>query len=287
MARQALGRGLEALIPAAPAVASGDGSREVAIDDIRVNPFQPRTTFAEDALDELAASIREKGVIQPVLVRPHSEAGWELVAGERRLRASKKAGLATIPVVVRDVSDEESMEIALIENIQRKDLSPIERARAYRSLMEKFGHTQADLAKGLGVARASLANTLRLLSLPARVQDKIHDGKLSSGHAKALLSMSGRLDIEKIAARIIKDGLSVREVESIGRKASGREGGQGPARGPKLDPNVRAVEEELQRSLGTRVRLVYRGGRGRIEIHYYSDEGLEALLDQMISDRHA
>ena len=285
MARQALGRGLEALIPAVPTTAGGSGFREVAIVDIRVNPFQPRTTFSEEALEGLAASIREKGIIQPILVRPHPESGWELVAGERRLRASQRAGLSTVPAMIRDVSDEESMEMALIENIQRKDLSPIERALAYRSLMERFGHTQADLAKGLGVARASLANTLRLLSLPAPVRDMIHDGKLSTGHAKALLSIAGREDIEKIATRILEEGLSVREIETLARKGSGRSATRARGKGPKPDPNVRAVEEDLQRSLGTRVRLVYRGGRGRIEIHYYSDEGLETLLDQMISDR--
>lgn len=270
--RPALGRGLSALIPTDSGLpAEGPNSvQEVLIAEIRVNPLQPRTRFDSEAIEELAESIRQKGVIQPVLVRPTS-GGYELVAGERRLRASKLAGLLRIPVVVREMEDQESLEIALIENIQRQDLSPIESAKAYATLMERFGHSQSDLARHLGKNRTSVSNTLRLLSLPPHIQNLVHDGSISFGHAKALLSLPAGSNLERVARTIVDNSVSVRDVEKMRQEPS-------PPRTKADDPNVNQLEEDLQRALGTRVQLKYRKGKGKLEICFFSDDDLERLL---------
>lgn len=275
--RQALGRGLSALIPDEPPVQAKLSERDPAfvqlpIDQILPNPFQPREVFDPEAISELADSIREKGIIQPVLVRQKGDR-FELVAGERRLRAAREAGIERVPAVVREISDIESLELALIENIQRRDLTPIERARAYRQLLERFDYTQVDLARHLSVNRVSIANTLRLLSLPDPIQKMVHEGKLSAGHAKALLSFSPGADLPDLARRAVEEGWSVRELERLGKRPRSK------PRPPTLpDPNIQSLEEHLQRCLGTRVRLRYRKGKGKIEIEYFSDDDLQRLL---------
>ncbi len=273
-ARKALGRGLSALIPDQPPEApAGEEFQHLPLDRIEANPFQPRVEFDQEAIDELADSIREKGVIQPVLVRPQGP-GFQLVAGERRLRAARQAGLSEIPVIIREISDTESLELALIENIQRRDLTAIERARAYRQLMERFDYTQADLARHLGQNRASIANTLRLLTLPEAVQGMVHEGRISPGHAKALLSLAPGTDVQEVAERAANMDWSVRQLEGLGKKTRSKK----PATRPR-DPNLQEIEDRLQRALGTRIRLYHRKGKGRIEIDYFSDDDLHRLLE--------
>lgn len=277
--RQALGRGLSALIPTVPVspteAQASNGLLLLPIEKIEPNPFQPRKNFSPEGLSELAASITEKGIIQPVLVRRHA-GGYQLVAGERRFRAAQKAGLKSIPAVVRDISDLQSLELALIENIQRKDLSPIERAKAYRQLMERFGYTQSDLARHLSLNRASLANTLRLLSLPEQIQTMLDQGQISAGHAKALLAMPSGTDLLALAKRITTRELSVRELEKMSQRGKKRQ------RPPVVhDPNLQALEARMQESLGTRVSLKYRKGRGRVEIQFFSDEDLHRIIEAL------
>jgi len=282
--RKALGRGLDALIPGAsrqtvsppsPAADTAGGERRVAIDDIRPNPRQPRANFDATALAELAASIRAKGVLQPLLVRPSSQGGYELIAGERRLRAAESAGLETVPVVVRESSDDESLEIALIENIQRDDLSPLEEAAAYQRLIEEFGHTQDEIAERVGKSRPAIANAIRLLRLPESVRREITRGRLTAGHARTLLSLDNADAQLRAARQILARQMSVRDAETtIARR---KDGGRQPAR----DPHRQALERELALALGTRVRIRPRGRGGRIEIEYYSNEELQGLSDRL------
>jgi ParB family chromosome partitioning protein len=279
--RKALGRGLDALIPGAsrqtpPAPRPPEsGERRVAIDDIRPNPRQPRTDFDAAALAELATSIRTKGVLQPLLVRPCAEGGYELIAGERRLRAAESAGLDTVPVVVRESSDGESLEIALIENIQRDDLSPLEEAAAYQRLVEEFGHTQDEVAERVGKSRPAVANAIRLLRLPEPIKREISRGRLTAGHARTLLSLDNADAQLRAARQILARQMSVRDAETtIARR-------RGNGRQPGRDPHRQALERELTLLLGTRVRIRPRGRGGRIEIEYYSNEELQGLSDRL------
>jgi len=294
MSRQALGKGLEALIPiqgdidqdpAAPAnatPASAHQPTEIAIDRILPNPFQPRHEFAPKDLDELAASIREKGIVQPVLVRPKADGQFELVAGERRLRAAKLVGLAQIPAIVREMDDADSLEIALIENIQRADLNPVEEALGYQQLMGQFSLTQEEVAQKVGKDRSSVANTLRLLKLPEPVLNLVKTGQISEGHARAILTCEEAEMMERLAEKVIRDSLSVRETERIaqGLRPEGPAKPKNPKKNQEIkDPHTRHLEEELRRKLGTQVRVMARNAqKGKIEIEYYSLEDLDRIL---------
>jgi len=277
--KRALGKGLDALIPdgVTSIQPAAGGAIDLRTSDVLPNPFQPRHSMDEDALDDLIESIRTHGVIQPVVVRRIGR-GYELIMGARRLRAATVAGLATVPALVRDVTDEEMLCLALVENVQREDLNPIDKAKAYKRLMEEFGLTQEKLAERVGQNRATIANMVRLLGLPQSVQVVVARGDISAGHAKALLSLENSRQQEELCRRVVKQGLSVRAtekaVEKILHGARQRRREQKPVR----NVHVEAVEEELRGVFGTRVNVVYGKGKGRIEIEYFSDDELERIL---------
>ena len=287
--RKALGRGLEALIPRraeasavarlapAAAVIEAPAPLEVAIERIQKNRVQPRRRFDDDKLEELAVSIRANGVLQPLLVR-EANGAYELVAGERRLRAAILAGRDTVPVVVRqDVDDRESLKLALLENVQREDLNPMEEAQGYTRLMQEFGMSQQDLAERLGKSRSAIANTLRLTSLPAELQTKIEKGELSAGHARALLSAGSLEEQIEIAQLVREQGLNVRETEHL---AQARRKRRTPT--TVTNPALEELQKRMESRLGTRVRLRARkadGSAGRIEIDYYSLVDLERIFE--------
>ena len=277
MSRQALGRGLKALIPQAED-AKGEEIRQIPVSAVEPNPYQPRRSFDQENLRELAASIKEKGVLQPVTVREKGEI-FELVAGERRWRAAQVAGLSEIPAVVRELSDREVMEIALIENLQREDLNPIEEAEAYQVLMREFQLTQEEVAKAVGKGRPTVANRLRLLRLPEAVRGWVAGGQLSAGHAKILVMMDEERAIE-LARRCVERGWSVRQLEEFLQDASAKPRGQKVGRPlERQDPLLRDVEERLQGVLGTKVRIKDKKGKGKIEVDYYSTEELNRILE--------
>ena len=273
-----LGGGLSTLIPDSP-VPERDppaGARAVPVDRLAPGRFQPRRQFGETALDALAQSIREHGVLQPILVRPRANkpGHYEIVAGERRWLAAGRAGLAEVPVTVRELDDRTAMEAALAENIQRNALSPIEEAEGYRRLLEEFGCTQERLSTVVGRSRPHIANTLRLLSLPEPVRSLVDDGSLSAGHARALLADPDPIGLSH---RIVTDGLSVRRVERLVRE---RQSGRSRPSAPR-DEDVLALEGELADSLGVRVSLTQRGGSGSLTLHYRNLEQLDDLLDRL------
>jgi ParB family chromosome partitioning protein len=280
-----LGKGLGALlgesaVEAARAETGGpdSGVHQLPIARIRPNRYQPRQSFDEEAIGDLAASIAQKGVLQPLIVTPLGDGDYELVSGERRLRAAEKVGLGTVPVVVRKVDDRELLEIALIENLQREDLDPIEEAAGYRQLVDEFGLTQAQLATELGKSRPAIANALRLLDLPEAVRRLLREGSLSAGHGRALLGLGDAAAIGQAAERAAREGLTVRQVERLVRRAQ-KEPRPRPAEGTEELERAR-IEEELQRALGTRVRLrATARGKGRIEIAFHSFDDLERLRE--------
>lgn len=282
MSRQALGKGLRALMGTGEQVR--EQVQQINLDQIRPNPFQPRRTFDEASLEELSDSIRRQGVLQPVVVRPMGE-GYELIVGERRWRASAKAGLKEIPAIVRHVSDEEMMAQALVENIQREDLNPIEEAHAYRQLMQLAGLTQEELAAMVGKKRPTIANSLRLLSLTAEVQQMVLEGKLSAGHAKVLLSLEGK-EQAKAAVQVVEKGLSVRETERLVQSLAKKKVPRGTTKKPSsLSPQLAQVENMLQEALGTRVRIKPRGkSAGRIEIEYYTSEDINRIVNSLLGE---
>lgn len=275
MERKALGRGLSALIPE-----QNEGREDrilyIPIGKIKANPFQPRERFDQKKLDDLVSSIKEKGVLQPVIVRDKN-GEYELIAGERRLRAAQALSIEEIPVIVRNVSDADALEFSLIENIQREELNPIEEAKAFKRLMDEFGFSQEEVARAVGKDRATVSNTLRLLTLPKRAQDMVSDGEISMGHAKALLSLAGEHAILKLANSIVKKGLSVRETENaVARK----KGVSSQAKVPQAkEHKIMFFEEELQRTLGTKVSIKHGKKRGEIRIDYYSLEDLERIYN--------
>ena len=275
--RKALGKGLGALLPSVPAGAAEKTYMDLPIEEITPNQYQPRTNFNEESLNELAQSIKSDGVIQPVIVR-RSGAGYELITGERRWRAAKRAGLKTIPAVVRDVSEFRTLEWALIENIQRQDLNPLEEATAYASLIDDFHLTQEELAQRVGKDRSSIANYLRLLRLPDEIKAKIERNELTMGHARALISLDKAKDQLELANRIIVEQLNVRQVESLIRsgKAS-RKKARGASSVPQ-DPNVRAAQQKLQEYLGTKVAI----GPAKIEIYYENPDDLIRIYEKLI-----
>ena len=292
--RKALGRGLAALIPGAPppeaphpsvGVGRGaDGLRTVAIEDVHPSAAQPRKQFDDARLDELAASIRTQGIIQPLVVRARAAGGYELIAGERRWRAAQRAGLHEVPAVVRDVAEKRAFEMALVENLQREDLNPIEEAQGFERLIAEFGYTQEALAARVGKDRSTVANALRLLRLPEGVRGLVTSGRLSMGHARALLGLEAADAVERLARRVVARDLSVRQVEALVRRE--RDGAGPPAAEAvpaRQSTSARDLAERLTRALGTRVKVVEAGaGRGHIEISYHSLDQLDAVLARIL-----
>jgi ParB family chromosome partitioning protein len=279
--RPALGKGLSALIPDAPA-APAESTTDAAIDALTPSDFQPRVMVDDARLQELAASIRSNGVIQPIVVRRRGDR-FQIIAGERRWRAAKLAGLHRVPVVVKEVAtgqEHSLLEMALIENLQREDLNPIDEALAYRRLSDEFHMTQDAIASAVGKDRATVANTVRLLKLPHEVKTEVGAGRLSMGHARALLSLADEAEQRRIARDVIARNLSVRETESVVRKIS--EGTPSKATVPKpVDVHTRAAEDRLKLLFGTRVRIVRRGAHGRIEIDFASEDELIRIFEQI------
>jgi ParB family chromosome partitioning protein len=277
--RPALGRGLSALIPETPTIATAaDRTLDVDIDRLRPNPYQPRGAFDDASLDELARSVRANGVIQPIVARPVPD-GYEIIAGERRWRAAQRAGLLRVPVVVRDVPDAKVLEVALIENIQREDLNPVEEARAYKRLADDFHLTQDAIADAVGKDRSSIANYTRLLRLPVDVLNDVAAGALSMGHARALLSLPDGAAQRRASRDVIARGLSVRDTELLVKKLGEPEPPARPAK--TTDANTRAAEERLRFVLGTPVRIVRKGKGGRIEVEFTSEEELNRIYEQI------
>ena len=286
MPRQALGRGLSALLgddvitPAQPDVSVN----EIDIDLIQPNPEQPRTRFTESALDELAQSIAANGVVQPIVVRRRGER-YQIVAGERRWRAAQRAGLRKIPAAIKDVSDDKLLELALIENIQRQELNPIEEAGAYRKLIDNMGFTQEALAASVGKDRTLIATTLRLLKLPGDIQTLIEEGKLSAGHGRALLLTDDVTVQRRVARAIIEKSLSVRETErAVKRSVHPEKRSEVKGMVSQKDPNFAAAETRLRRRLGTNVSIIpnTKGSGGRLEIEYYNQEDLDRIYQTII-----
>jgi ParB family chromosome partitioning protein len=277
--KTALGKGLSALIPEEQ---RSTGVQELGVKSIVPNEYQPRRIFRESSLKELVASIKANGVIQPVIVRKTSSNSFQLIAGERRWRASRMAGLTSIPAIIKEAAPAETLEIALIENIQREDLNPLETAEAFQRLIKDFNLTHENLSKKVGKDRATVTNYLRILKLPSDIRKWLAEGSLSMGHAKALLQIDDpRLQI-KTARKIIHSGLSVREAEALSKKASSP-GASRSRSGIRKDPQIASLEEKLMHSLGTKVRLIHKGKKGgRIEIEYYSLEELDRLLETLI-----
>jgi ParB family chromosome partitioning protein len=275
--RGGLGRGLDALIPR-----SGGTVRDVDVTAIRPNPAQPRQHFDQAALEELATSIREHGVLQPLIVSRTLE-GYTLIAGERRLRAAKLAGHSTVPVIVKEALPRDALALALVENLQRADLSPLEEAAAYRELIDAHGLTQEQVAGRVGRSRASVTNRLRLLGLPLRAAELLAEGAISEGHARALLGCPDATLLDALAERVAREELSVRQTEELVRRAQAtaadaqaEDGGRAPERSPSI------VEERLQQVLGTRVQIVRSRRGGRLVVHFYDDEQLAGIVDMML-----
>jgi ParB family chromosome partitioning protein len=283
--RPALGKGLSALIPDVPEVRTGTAPTEVEVDQISPNEHQPRHGFEDARLDELAQSIRANGVIQPIVVR-RVDGGYRIIAGERRWRAAQRAGLTRVPVVVKDVdagNDAQLLEMALIENIQREDLNPIDQAAAYEKLSSDFRMTQEEIAAAVGKDRSSVANHMRLLKLPQEVRAEVAGGRLSMGHARALLAISDEGSQLQVARDVIARNLSVRETEAV-VKRFGRDTSAAPrAAGAAPDVHTRAAEEKLRMTLGTRVRISRKGKGGRIEIDFGSEDELQRLYEHLTS----
>jgi ParB family chromosome partitioning protein len=276
--KPALGKGLSALLPGAD-VPRGTSAREVDITSLAPSRLQPRRRFDEASLADLAASIKEQGIVQPIVVVPGSGGRFEIVAGERRWRAASKAGLTRVPVVVRERrSDRDMLELALVENLQREDLNPLEAAEAYHRLKEEFGLTQEQIAGRVGKDRATVANALRLLRLPASVREKIREGALSAGHARALVSLSSADDCERLSEEILRRALSVRQTE---KRVAAIVAGPRVRHERRRDPFTRDAEEKLARRLHTRVRIVRRRRGGKIEIAFASEEELIGLYEKL------
>jgi ParB family chromosome partitioning protein len=281
--KRRLGRGLGALIN--EALTGTADIIEIPLSQIEANPFQPRINFDPVKLQELADSIKEHGVVQAVVVSPSKEEGYYLVAGERRCRAARMAGLTRIPALVRDLDEKDMLEIALIENLQREDLNPIEEAVAYRRLMEEFELTQEELGRRLGKSRSAIANTVRLLALPQRVQEAIISGELSAGQARPLLSLPDAARQEDLARQIIARKMTAREAESLaGKAAGGANKGRVKDVPVAADPLLKELQGSLQRHLGTKVKI-YRGkGGGTIEISFYGEDDLDRLVDLLMPE---
>lgn len=274
--RRALGKGLSQLI----AEQYDSSLSEISVDDICSNPEQPRTHFDVEALDELANSIRQFGLLQPLVVRPISEGKFELIAGERRWRASKLAGLQTVPIVQRAAGDQHALELALVENLQREDISSLETAVAYRRLIDQFGLTQEAVAEKVGKSRTSVANTVRLLKLPPRIQMAIQSGQLSEGHARALLTFEGEPAQLAVFDQIIEKGLTVRDVEALGKPSVKKVRSKAEAPNPSVVVDqLKVIEDSMKRFLQTQVKIESLRQGGRLLIEFYSEDDLQRILD--------
>jgi ParB family transcriptional regulator, chromosome partitioning protein len=289
--RPALGRGLGALIPGAqhqssPPTPIRRDYFECAIEDVHPTADNPRQRFDEQKLNELAESIRNQGLVQPLVVRKRSDGdggGFWLIAGERRWRAAQRAGLKSIPVVVKDVQAKDAYELTLVENLQREDLNPIEEAEAYQRLSSEFGYTQEQLALRVGKDRATVANALRLLKLPQKVRNLVAGGELQMGHARALLGLEQEAAIERAAARVVQKQLSVRQTEELVRRERGDVKAKKPTVVPPSTASTRDLEQKLERAFGTKVRLAQKTAQaGRIEIDYHSLDQLDTILDKLL-----
>jgi ParB family chromosome partitioning protein len=278
MERKALGKGISALIPE-PEKDRGEKIALIPTEQITANPLQPREDFSSEELDDLVSSIREKGILQPVLVRRKGDA-FELIAGERRLRAAKMLSLQEVPVIIKDVDDRDSLELALIENVQRQNLNVIEEARAFQYLIEKFNLTQEEVSQVIGKSRESVANMLRLLKLPTEVLDEIRGGRMSFGHGRALLELQDENQQRRLAQATISKSLSVRELENLVKHSRPRSR-RLAITAAGLDPFVSLLEAELQQILATKVRIIKRKKRGRIVIDFYSQEDMERIIGKM------
>jgi ParB family chromosome partitioning protein len=278
MSERGLGRGLGALIPR-PTI----GLREVPVDTIRPNPWQPRAHFDDEELAELAQSIREHGVLQPVLVSQQADGTFQLITGERRWRAVQLAGFATVPAMVKEATPRSSLELALVENIQRRDLNPLEEAHAFRALMDEHGLTQEQLGQRIGKSRVSITNSLRLLHLPEPVRVALAGGSLTEGHARAILMANGESARLEVLERVLADHLSVRDTEALARGMNTRRARGAPE--VSIDPNVERLEDAFRQALGTRVRLVKGRRGGRLVITFFSDEELQGLYESIVRGR--
>lgn len=282
MTKKGLGKGLGALIPMIEEEIDKKNIQEIDIDEIKPNENQPRKAFDEEKIKELASSIKEHGVLQPVILRK-TKNGYELVAGERRWRAAKLAGVRKIPAVVKNLTDVEVMQISLIENLQREDLTPLEEAMAYKRLMEEFGMTQEELASRIGKSRSQIANMVRLLNLEREIQEMISQGKITAGHARALLSVEDPKERMKIAKKIAVENISVRETEELAKTLSIKSGKRAKKnQEEEINPALIHVTEQLQRALGTKVRIKGSERRGKIEIDFYSEDELERILEVIV-----
>lgn len=283
MKRKALGRGLGALLPAATgAPAPDEGFIWLDLDQIVTNPLQPREEFSDEGIEELAQSIQQNGVVQPIVVR-RERLGYQLVAGERRWRAAQKAGLRKLPAIVRKVADDRLLDLALIENIQRQDLNPVEEARAFQRLIDSLNLTQEEVARRLGKKRVSVSNSLRILKLPDEVLDRLRRGALSAGHAKVLAGLATSAEQLKFARQVEKRGLSVRGLENLVARGQGKPAPQTTREAAaRTDPNTARAAELLTRALGTRVRIERRGGRGRVVLEFYGEEELQRLYTLLL-----
>jgi len=273
-----LGRGLDALIP----TEEDNGFIIASIDQVRPNTFQPRKDFDENAIDELASSIQEKGIIQPLVVRKSGNY-YEIIVGERRWRAAQKAGLTKVPLILKDVSDSEVLELALVENLQREDLNAIEEAIAYDQLIGDFGLTHEEISRRIGKERSTITNQIRLLKLPSQVKEALKNGDITAGHARAILSLDSQTKAIEILEMIKRNKLSVRQTEKIIQNMTRKnEEGKKPI---DIDLYLKHLTEELKKSLGTQIKIVDKNGSGRIEIEYYSKDELERLIDILITGK--
>src|SRR5512143_2886164 len=277
--RSGLGKGLDALIPGGSAVREG-GAVQIPIDSIVRNPRQPRQSFKEEELDDLSASIRELGIIQPLIVSPAVNGTYTLIAGERRWQAARRAGLSTVPVVIRVASDQQFLELALIENVQRADLNAIEEAEAFQHLAKEFGMSHEAIASRVGKSRVAITNTIRLLEASSAVKQALVDARISEGHARALLALGSARAQEGALQRVVNLDLSVRQTELLARKLSGHR--PAPKRKPARNADVADIERRLRASLGTKVDLKHGKKGGSVTIHYYSNEELDALLEKLL-----
>ncbi|AWP30337.1 ParB/RepB/Spo0J family partition protein [Paenibacillus glucanolyticus] len=272
-----LGKGLDALIPSL-SIHDDDKVVEIPLSQLRANPYQPRKTFNDEAIQELAESIRQHGVIQPIIVRSVLK-GYEIIAGERRFRASQYCGKATVPAVVRSFSDQQVMEIALIENLQRENLNAMEIAVAYQGLMEQFSLTQEELSLKVGKSRSHIANFLRLLSLPEEVKENVSRGTLSMGHARAIVGIKDPILVKQLAKQCVEQEWSVRELEEAVKNLDRKPADKAKAKVKKRDPYIDHLEEDLRERFKTTVKIKHNKDKGKIELNYYSKQDLERLLE--------
>ncbi len=281
--KSGLGRGIDALFESyEEAPNENEVVEEVSLDEIRPNPYQPRKHFDEDALNELAESIKQSGVFQPVILRQSSIKGYELIAGERRVRASRIAGQKTIPAIIRQLDEERMIEIAVVENLQREDLSPLEEAEAYNVFMDKLGLTQVEVAERMGKSRPYIANYLRLLSLPESVKEMVNREQLSMGQARTLLGLKDKKKITSLAQKVVKENLTVRQLEELVQRTNGQESKepkQTPQKKVEKSPYIIDIEQHMEAFFGTQTVITQKGNRGKIEIEFLSESDLARILD--------